>query len=125
MAIDFHAVNPGHEDVHRRLEEWGRWCHSPSPGKVSPMFRSVKPSQQWEAAEPRDTLDPIAAQQVERIVSGLPDNRSKALRWCYVWKWSPGKACRLLGFSLGSLDESLTDGRESVKTAIAIAGKTR
>lgn len=113
-SIDFAAVPDAQMGAHIRLEEWAAWCNPGRAARRCPMFRDVKPSQQWEAAEPRRTVDTRAAYATEQAVRKLPYHQAMALRWWYVHRGSPATAARRIGVQLVELAEAVDAGRAAV-----------
>lgn len=109
---DFFHVAARHEAIHLRLINWARWCRPNFSASIHPMFRACKPSQQWEASEPRQPVDSIDAQRIEKSVSALPERHKHAIRWSYVYRIAPGRVCRELGVSHEGLMGLVEDGRD-------------
>jgi hypothetical protein len=119
-GADFDVIPDHLAETDRRLREWATWCNGNRTPARSPMFRDVKPSQQWEAAEPRQSVSPLDAYEVELILRDLSDGQAKALRWCYLWCWPVGRAARVLfAGDHEALSADLDSGRERVCVLIA------
>ena len=119
-GADFDVIPDHLAETDRRLREWATWCHGSTSAKRSPMFRDVKPSQQWEAAEPRQSVNPVLAYRTEQAVASLPTPQSLALRWCYVWRWPVGRAARtFFDGDHDALATAVEAGRERVCSLIA------
>ncbi|MBN9410845.1 MAG: hypothetical protein J0H69_17000 [Burkholderiales bacterium] len=110
--IDFHAVEPKHEEVHRRLENWARWCFGRGGSTVSPMFRLYRPDQHWERTEAGSPIDGRDAQVVAKTLANLPKQHRAALNWCYVRRGSPSAQCQKLGCTMAGLALYVRDGRQ-------------
>lgn len=108
-AIDFHRLPVGQEQLHARLENWAAWAVNKAHAKTSPMFRLYRNEGGSDTVSREiDTLD---AYKMEQAVAALPPKHAFALRWCYVFKYSPIKACRLNGCTLVELAGYVDDGR--------------
>jgi len=110
--VDFNYVEPGHRDIDRRLVNWGKSCWSGGGGGLSPMFRGVKPSQQWDAIETRIPVDTHDAMLIGKGVAKLPEPHAKALQWLYVHETSPKKGCQMLGTTMAGLELLIRDARQ-------------
>lgn len=119
-TVDYFLVEPKHEAIHTRLENWARWCATRQHGWMSsPMFRLARSnSRQWHAPEIRPMLNLIDAQALEKAVGALPDANKAAVRWSYVFRSKPIKVCRFLGLMVGdkadheALMSLVRDGRQ-------------
>lgn len=109
--VDFNYVEPKHWEIDRRLVNWGRSCWSGGGGGLSPMFRGVKPSQQWDAIETRIPVDTHDAMLIGKGVSKLPEPHAKALQWLYVHESTPKKGCQLCATNMQGLEQLIRDGR--------------
>lgn len=110
--IDHFHVRDEHAAIHRRLENWARWATPRMAYAQGPIWRLGKSnSRQWHAPELRESTDPLDALKVERAVYALPDKERFAVRWSYVWKFSPAKACRMCAVSQEGLLELVSRGR--------------
>lgn len=110
--VDFLAVPDHQSSIHDRLVNWALWC-AVRPGRYScPTFRWAKPAQHWDAIEPRPAIDGIDAQAMEKGVCALPNLHRAALQWCYVYRFSPAKACRILAVRMDTLGKVVSDGRQ-------------
>ena len=88
MTHDLARIQPQHEAVHERCQEWAKWVRLKSKmfseNKMWDNYMSK--SRQWEAAPPIPIcINQIAALEVERAVAKLAHNQRTVLRWCYVW----------------------------------------
>lgn len=112
-AIDFHAVEEKHHAIDARLKEWGRYVMVRPPTWMHPMWRKGRMNgRQWEAPVIRDDLDIIRASETEKAVSGLPEPFRTAVRWCYVYRWTPAVAVREIGTTYQGLEKLVRDGRQ-------------
>lgn len=112
--IDFHAVDESHAGIHRRLENWARWCNGSSGPSASPMFRLfISPARARGGdivmfSVPVDRSDAI---RISKAVIALPDKHRAAIQWCYVKPVSPRRAASAIGTSLEGLAQYVRDGR--------------
>ncbi len=118
MTVDFWPIDARHEEVHRRLEEWAKWCEPGRRAAVCPMFRQMKQIRTFSASESR-SINPKAAHDVEKAIQKLPSTQAMALRWWYVWRWSPGQAARRFGVTLEALCQAVEDGRDGLADVLA------
>lgn len=109
--IDFFYVEARHQDIDKRLANWGKFCFSGGGGGLNPMFRWVKPSQQWDAIDMVVPVDRSDAIKIAKGVAALPEPHALALNWCYVYKTSPKKGCQMVKTSLQGLEMLIRDGR--------------
>lgn len=114
--IDFHAVAPHHAEIHRRLENWGRWCNGSSGPSMSPMFRLFVSPARARAGEvssvvsvPVDRADAIL---IAKAVIALPENHRAAIQWSYVKPVNPRRAAASIGTTLEGLALYVRDGRQ-------------
>lgn len=115
--IDFHHVPTRQDQIHIRLEHWGRWCMAnPTGGNVAPMFRLYRSkARQWEmpvihvSVPVRDNLE------IERAVRFVPEPYRTVLRWAYCFQWvPPGAVARECACSKRELAEKLIKARDMV-----------
>lgn len=116
LSIDFHAVEDKHVEIHRRLENWARWCNgSFGGGGTSPMFRLYRAPAQSRGAEhswssmPVDGMD---AQRIAKAVTKLPEPHRRAILWSYVKPINPKRQAQQQGVTLEGLALLLRDGRQ-------------
>ena len=87
MTHDLARIQPQHEAVHERCQEWAKWVRvNHRPFGIQPMFRHYRAPGRWDV----ETVVPvavntIAALEVEQAVAQLPDRMRTVLRWAYVW----------------------------------------
>lgn len=110
-VIDFFYVEPSHQDIDKRLTNWGKFCFSSGGSGLNPMFRWVKPSQQWDAIDMVVPIDRSDAIKIAKGVAALPEPHALALNWCYVYKTSPKKGCQMVKTSMSGLERLIRDGR--------------
>lgn len=110
-VIDFFYVEPSHQDIDKRLTNWGKFCFSTGGSGLNPMFRWVKPSQQWDAIDMVVPIDRSDAIKIAKGVAALPEPHALALNWCYVYKTSPKKGCQMVKTSMSGLERLIRDGR--------------
>lgn len=115
MKVDFFAVLPEHEQIHKRLMNWAltvRDHHQPN-WVSSPLWRLAKSnSRQRHPPEYRPTADIQDGWKMERLIASLPFVERYAIRWCYVYNTNPAKACRILGISKSGLGNAINKGRQ-------------
>lgn len=112
-SVDFHHVEDHQKDIDEKLHNWARWVTPRAPSWVSPMFRMAKSnSRQWHQPEIRETCDIIGAMLMEKEVCKLPEPHRAAIRWHYVIKCGPVKACKALGLTTEGLAKTVRDGRQ-------------
>jgi hypothetical protein len=116
--IDLNRIPARHDAINLRLEEWARWVRvSPQRWACQPMFRGYQSkARHWEISpEIKMALNTIAAHEIEKVVSMLPDKHRTALRWHYVW---PNLHINAVQRNLGVTQEALlaliNDGRDMV-----------
>lgn len=110
-AIDFFHVELAHREIDQRLVNWGKFCFSSGGSGLNPMFRWVKPSQQWDAIDMVVPIDRSDAIKIAKGVAALPEPHALALNWCYVYKTSPKKGCQMVKTSMQGLERLIRDGR--------------
>jgi hypothetical protein len=111
---DFNHIPARHDAINLRLEEWSRWVRcKPQAWAMQPMFRLYRAPKQWESdLQIRIEIDTLAAHEIERAVSFLPDKHRTALRWFYVHSHVPVNAVRReLGVTRDGLGQLINDGR--------------
>lgn len=108
--VDFFFVAPRQQEIHKRLENWASWCHSPSGAASSPMFRLYRPDnyEREGSTVPVDTHD---AHKIAKGVAALPPAHRQALSWNYIVGGSPHKARMKLGVTIDGLMLLITDSR--------------
>ena len=118
MTPDFAHIPARHDAVDLRLTEWARWVRvSPQRWATQPMFRGYQSkARHWELSpEIKVAVNTIAAHEIEKVVSMLPDRHRTALRWHYVW---PALHINAVQRELGATREALlalvNDGRDMV-----------
>lgn len=112
MIVDLNHIPNDQKAIHDRLVNWARWAKPRQSFKTSPMFRWVKPSQQWEwvptQSRPVDTAD---AQAMEQEVRQLPPQQRAALIWFYINPGSPKHTARKMGVTVEGLSALVNQGR--------------
>jgi hypothetical protein len=111
LHVDFSHVEDGHAEIHKRLENWGRWCRGRPTSYVQPMFRLYRPDEHWEGQAAAIPVDKIDAQRISKGVTALPTNHRSSMNWFYVSPTSPGRAARALATSLEGLALYVRDAR--------------
>jgi len=114
-SVDFSIVEPKHNAIHARLENWGRWCHG-SDGRVKScaMFtfvvignaRGVDP---LPVGTPVDRMDAV---KIQKAVAVLPLPNRLALAWSYITKTSPSKQAKTQALTMAGLALAVRDGRQ-------------
>lgn len=110
--VDFCVIEKKHEEIHKRLENWARWCRGGGGGSSAlPMFRLYRPDnfERGPLAEPVDGTD---AQRIMKGMHKMPDKHRVALNWFYVKPVNPSKAAATLALSLEGLAEHVREGRQ-------------
>lgn len=120
--IDYSHIPARHDAINLRLEEWARWVKvRPQAWAMQPMFRFVKSNaRQWES-DPHIhvEINTLAAHEIERAVSFLPDKHRTALRWAYVFSFVPVNAVRHeLGVTRAGLGDLILAARDMVKNRL-------
>lgn len=114
MYVDFNHVDQKHAEIHKRLENWARWCVTNTRGFVSPIFRLYRATEVWDHEQGQllpPPIDPMDAQRMEKAVSKLPEKHRDAIRWCYIVRAQPVRMCRALGVSKAGLVDMIHEGR--------------
>lgn len=109
--VDFSYVEPRHQQIDQRLQNWGRASFSGVGCATNPMFRFVKPSQTWDEIETRIPVDRHDAMLIAKAVGVLPRPHMLALNWCYVKKSAPAQGQKMVGTTLEGLAQLIRDGR--------------
>ena len=115
MSIDLNHVHPRHDAINLRLEEWARYCRvKPAVWCCQPMFRLYRAPKQWESdLQIRIEINTLAAHEIERAVSFLPDKHRTAIRWAYVFSHIHDARIRAeLGVTQEGLARLIHDGRD-------------
>lgn len=113
--IDFHAVDPKHAEIDRRLTNWGRWCNGSGGPSSSPMFRlfrspaRVRADYGTNVSVPVDKSDAI---RLSKAVIALPAPHRAAINWSYVRPVNPRRAAAAIGTTLEGLMLLVRDGRQ-------------
>ena len=106
MTLNLEHIPARHEAIDLRLREWASWVRvHPQIWARQPMFRMYKAPKQFETDlyVPID-INTLAAHEVEKAVSFLPDRQRTALRWYYVW---PGLHINVVRRELVVTEEAL------------------
>ena len=112
---DYNAIPARHDAINLRLEEWARWVRvKPQAWATAPMFRLYRAPRQWATdLEIRIEINTLAAHEIERAVSFLPDKHRSALRWVYVFSYIPDARIRAeLGLTREALAGLIHDSRD-------------
>lgn len=120
--IDLAHIPDRQQEIDRRLTEWARWARvHPRMMPSQPMFRYAKSnSRQWEVDPPiHIEIDAIAAHEIEKAVSALPDKHRTSLRWCYVFPYVPVHIVRReLGLTKDALCQIVEDSRDMLRNVL-------
>jgi DNA-directed RNA polymerase specialized sigma24 family protein len=109
--VDFFLVEPHQQEIHKRLENWAKWCFGPYGSSASPMFRLYR-ADNWERGSTAIPVDGADAQKIAKGVALLPALHREALQWNYVTGGSPTKARKKLGVTTQGLMQLIRDGRQ-------------
>lgn len=110
--VDFFHVESRHQAIHMELENWARYVGVRRMGWVHPMWKGAQSNgRQWHAPEVRDEIRPLDAMEMEKAVFKLPQKHREAIRWCYVYKWTPAIEARRLAVTYERLAELVREGR--------------
>lgn len=110
--IDFCVIEPKHEEIHKRLENWARWVQGgPGGSNVAPMFRLYRPDN-FERGAMGTPVDGTDAQRLAKAMHQVPVSNRAALNWSYVKPVAPAKVCKTLGLSMEGLALAVRDGRQ-------------
>ena len=84
------------------------------------MFRQYRShAWQWHRPEIVIKVNPLAAHEIERAVSMLPENHRTAIRWAYVFsRVHPGAVQRALGVTKDALMQLIDDSRDMLKNRL-------
>lgn len=116
---DFARIYDHHKWIHGVLLNWARWVTPRTSPQVSPMFRDYRShAWQWHPREYRESCDLIQAHQVERLVSRMPPTHREAIRWAYVYRCTPEKACKVLQLRYDGLARHVHDARSMLDLAM-------
>lgn len=113
--VDFHKVEDKHHDIHRRLQNWAKWCNGREAAGTSPMFRLYRSTARARGAEHTWALasvDGMDAQRIAKAVAILPQDHRKAINWAYVKPVSPRRMASEIGCTLEFLALLVRDGRQ-------------
>ena len=121
--IDFNVIKPEHMNIHKRLDNWARWCKGSNSGNVHPMFRQYRNGyfEATPAASYSDTVDAVA---IQKAMKDIPEPQRIALQWFYVKPGSPARVCMALGVSKLDLLELIHQGRAMMKNVATKATET-
>ena len=110
--VDFCLIDPKHEEIHKRLENWARWCRGGGGGSSAlPMFRLYRPDN-FERGPMGEQVDGTDAQRIAKALVKLNLKHRVAVNWFYVKPVSPAKICKTLALSMEGLAEHVTGGRQ-------------
>lgn len=116
--IDFFLVEEKHLPIHKRLENWARWCRNRSGFRVSPMFELYRSPADSDSGEPTGAItihppvDPLDAAKIQKGVGLLPGPNLLALNWNYVTPSNPRRVASKIGVSLQGLSLLVRGGRQ-------------
>jgi hypothetical protein len=117
--VDLSSVPENQWEIHAALEEWRRWCNSPSGRNVAPMFqlyRSADSKREYGAAT-SVPLNRDLALRVAKVIADpqFPYKQRMALQWFYLKPKNPKQKAKELGVSLEGLAELVRVGRQMLK----------
>lgn len=113
--VDFSIVPERHQEMHARLENWGRSCNGGQSSDMSPMFRQFVAAKHWDGAycqQVKEPCDRADALKVGRAVLGLPEPHRIAMHWYYVQRTSVMQGRRMLRCTAEALSVYVTDARQ-------------
>lgn len=117
--VDFTRVEPRHDVIHHRLENWARYVKGHGAAWMSPIWRMGKPmGRQWNAPEPKVLVDGNDGLRIEQAVSQLPEPHRAAVRWSYVYRHSPARMARSLGVRYDTLARLVIDARTMLERIV-------
>lgn len=112
VPVDFFYVEPRHQAIHIELENWARYVGVKRQGWVHPMWKGANSNgRQWYVPEARDEIRPLDGMEMEKAVRALPEKHREAIRWAYVYKWTPAIEARRLGVTYERLANLIRSGR--------------
>jgi DNA-directed RNA polymerase specialized sigma24 family protein len=114
-AIDFHAVEEKHQEIHQRLVNWALWCNGRESGAMAPMWRMSVSTARAKGAEhtwATVCIDRMDAQRIQKAVTHLPEGHRDALNWSYVKPINPKRQAAIMGTTLVGLSLLVRDGRQ-------------
>jgi len=121
-VIDINHIQPRHDEINLRLEQWGRWARvTPQKFGIQPMFRMyLSKARQWDANPhiyvPVNTLE---ACETERAVRYLPPKHRTVVRWFYVFGFIHiGKIQREVGETQEGVVVLLDGARDMLKNRL-------
>lgn len=117
--VDFHALEAGSEEIDARLRNWAAWCIGPGHGDCAPMFRGFQSPSHWHGQVTKFSVDVMDAQAVERGVGALVFVHGAALRWAYVYRYSPVRAAGEMEVSTEDLRLLLIAARKKLREKLA------
>lgn len=110
--VDFCVIEQKHEDIHKRLDNWGRWCQPGRGGSSAlPMFRLYRPDN-FERGPMGTPVDGTDAQRIAKALVQIPVKHRVALNWFYVKPVNPAKVCKVIAVSMEALAQHVRDGRQ-------------
>lgn len=114
--VDFHAVDPSHEVIHKRLENWARYVEVRGARWVAPIWKMGKSNgRQWHTPELRPEVDTLDGHKMEKAVGALPEKHREAIRWSYYYRDSPARKARQLAVTYEGLATLVRNGRSMLK----------
>lgn len=121
---DLFRIPARHEAVDQRLTEWAKWVRvKPALWCVQPMFRGYQSkSRQWET-DPHIpvAINTLAAHEIEKVVSFLPEKHRTAIRWAYVFSHIPDARVRAeLGCTRVALWALVNDARDMLVNRLKV-----
>lgn len=109
---DFHYVDPKHQAIDARLENWASYVRVKFPSWVSPIWKMGKSNgRQWHVPEYRPACDTLDGHKIEKAVSALPPLHRDVIRWAYVHRYSEQRMRKERGLTKEGLYQVLQDAR--------------
>lgn len=114
--VDLTIIHPKHELTHIHLLNWARWCMGGTRNTdVLPMFREYRSGYQ-ELRHGGIPIDTLAALEVQRSYTLLPEKHRWVLNWYYCRPFIPVlKLRKALGLTTPALEALLHEGRSMLK----------
>lgn len=110
--VDFFYVAPEHQAIHEQLVNWARCVSVGRPTWAHPMWKGAQSNgRQWYAPEIKTPPNTLAGSEMEKAVRALPEKQREAIRWNYVYNWTPAAEIRRLGVTYEGLANLIRSGR--------------
>ena len=119
-VVNFYAVEPGHEDIDRRLQNWATWSRNRFAPATAPGFENYR-SSAWARGGVDDgspsliaAVDQEDAMRIARGLAELPAKNSAALTWLYLRSSRPKRMCDHLDVDFQGLYDLVRGGRQAL-----------